>query len=81
MLLDDVEELGGGHRAGSSPGLLGLLSGSHVSRGREASLWEVRCGSLEEDLLHCSSMVDPDEKRQSMVLRFLLSWQEGELRG
>ena len=31
--------------------------------------------SLEEDLLHCSSMVDPDEKKQSMVLRHLLSWQ------
>jgi hypothetical protein len=28
--------------------------------------------SLEEDLLHCSSAVDPDEMRQSMVLRHLL---------
>jgi hypothetical protein len=26
------------------------------------------CGSLEEDLLHYSSIVDPNEKRQSMVL-------------
>ena len=26
-------------------------------------LWEVRCSSLEEDLLHCSSTVDPNEKR------------------
>ena len=34
-------------------------------------------GSLEEDLLHCSSMADPDEKRQSMVLRCLLLWWEG----
>jgi hypothetical protein len=29
-------------------------------------------GSLGEGLLHCSSMVDPDEKSQSMVLRPLL---------
>ena len=35
-------------------------------------LWEIRHGSLEEDLL---PMVDPDEKRQSMVLKHLLSWQ------
>ena len=28
--------------------------------------------SLEEDLLHCSSTADPNEKRQSMVLRHLL---------
>jgi hypothetical protein len=34
----------------------------------------VRCGSLEEDLLHCFSTADPDEKRQSKVLRHLLSW-------
>jgi hypothetical protein len=26
-------------------------------------------GRLNEDLLHCSSMVDPDERWQSMVLR------------
>jgi hypothetical protein len=27
---------------------------------------------LEEDMLHCSSMADPNKKRQSMVLRQLL---------
>jgi hypothetical protein len=36
---------------------------------------------LGEDLLHCFSMVDPDEKWQFMVLKCLLLWQEGELRG
>ena len=35
-------------------------------------LQEIRHGSLEEDL---RAMVDPDEKRQSMVLKHLLSWQ------
>jgi hypothetical protein len=30
-------------------------------------------GSLGEGLFHCS-MADPIEKRQSMVLRHLLSW-------
>jgi hypothetical protein len=34
----------------------------------------MRCdGSLEEDLLHCSSMADPNEKRQPMILKCLLS--------
>jgi hypothetical protein len=28
--------------------------------------------SLVEDLLHCSSTADPNEKRQSTVLRHLL---------
>jgi hypothetical protein len=28
-------------------------------------------GSLEEDLLHCSSTADPDEKRQSVA-----TWRE-----
>jgi hypothetical protein len=43
-------------------------------------MWKITHSSLEEDLLHCSSKADADEKRQSMVLRHLLSWQEGELR-
>jgi hypothetical protein len=30
------------------------------------------CGSLAEDLLHCSSTAGPDEQRWSMVLRRLL---------
>ena len=38
-------------------------------------LLEIRHCSLEEDLLHWANMGDPDEKRQSMVLRHLLSWQ------
>ena len=37
-------------------------------------LREIRHSSLEEDLLHCSSTADPDEKK-SMVLRRLLSWR------
>jgi hypothetical protein len=40
-------------------------------------LCEIRHGSLEEDLL--LQHKDPDEKGQ--VLRFLLSWWEGEIRG
>ena len=40
-------------------------------------LQEIRSSSLEEDLLYCSSLADPDEKRQSMVLRCLLLWWEG----
>ena len=61
------------------------LCGSHMGKSpwsrpwlehRKAFLWEIRHGSLEEDLLHCSSMADPNEKRQSMVLRHLLSRQK-----
>ena len=36
---------------------------------------EPRASSLEEDLLNCSRMLDPDEKRQSMILKGLLLWQ------
>jgi hypothetical protein len=36
------------------------------------SMGDSMLGSLEEDLLHCSSTADPSEKRQSMVLRHLL---------
>lgn len=32
-------------------------------------LREIRRSSLEEDLRHCPSTVDPNEKRQSVVLR------------
>ena len=41
---------------------------------REASQQEVRHthGSVEGDLLHCSSTADPDEKRQFLVLKHLL---------
>jgi hypothetical protein len=38
----------------------------------ESSWVPLMRGLLEGDLLHCSSMVGPDEKRQSMVLRSLL---------
>lgn len=44
-------------------------------------LHEIRRCSSEEYLFHCSNTADPVEKRQSIVLRCLLSWQEGELRG
>ena len=36
-------------------------------------LQEIRLDSLEEDPLRCSS-IDSNEKRQSMVLKHLLSW-------
>ena len=48
---------------------------------RESFLQEVRYnGSLEEDLLHHSSIADPDEKSQSVVLRHLLLWSRGRER-
>jgi hypothetical protein len=40
---------------------------------REAS--GERLDYLEEDLLHCSSMAGPDQKRKSMVLKHLFLWQ------
>ena len=49
-------------------GLVKVMSGEH----REASWPEIRWGYLEGDMFHCSSMVVPNEKRQSMVLRHLL---------
>lgn len=42
---------------------------------KEESLWlahQRMCSSLEGDLLHCFGTADPDEKRQSIVLRNLL---------
>jgi hypothetical protein len=57
------------------------LGGDQCLETQGGLLLEIRCSSLEEDLFHCSSLVDPDEKRQSMVLRYLLLWREGELRG
>ena len=44
-------------------------------REQRGILREIRCGFLEEDLLHFSSTVDSDEKRQYMVLKYLLSWK------
>ena len=59
----------GGRQAGclSWLGWVGGLEHKNVLLGRS---W-IR-GSLGEDLLHCSSMVGPDDKMQSMVLRCLL---------
>jgi hypothetical protein len=52
---------------------LAYLAGDLVETSPESTgrLEEIRHGSLEEDLLHFSSMADPDEKRQSIVLRRL----------
>jgi hypothetical protein len=62
--------------------VLGLLRGSCLAQWKQrlgvqrGLLWEIRCGSLEEDLLYCSSKAYLDEKSQSMVLKHLLSWQK-----
>lgn len=51
----------------------GLLGWQPWLRTRGGLLWEIRCSSLEGDLVHCSSTADPHEKRQPMFLRHLLS--------
>lgn len=56
-------------------GLLGGQAGSVKSMSESAGrppVGNYMSGSLEEDLLHCSSTMDSGEKRQSMVLRRLL---------
>ena len=39
----------------------------------KASAGDWICSSLEEDLRHCPSTVDPNEKRHSVILKHLLS--------
>jgi hypothetical protein len=56
--------------AGRSVSVSGLPWWRPWLRAQRGPPWEIRCSALlEEDLLHCSSMVDPDEKGQFMVLR------------
>jgi hypothetical protein len=71
--------------ARSAPGLKGEGAGERcwVVSGW-ARVWlaqaarSVGMARAQEGLLHCSSPVDPDEKRQSMVSRCLLQ-REGEV--
>lgn len=62
MPQDAMEEL----RKECGPGRW-VLAQAEGKKGRGRELWLVTAQLIGEDLLHCSSMVDPD-KRQSMVL-------------
>lgn len=61
---------------GESPGLDGRVGGGCGWKFSEAFYRRLDCVSVGEGRLHASSRWISDEKRQSMVLNSLLSWQK-----
>ena len=64
---------GGEPLSSSGRQLLALKTETMAENAERLSGEDEMRDSLEEDLLHCSSTADPDEKRQSTILRHFLS--------